>query len=231
MGLPGDDGSGDVRMTLDTFPTAAAAALGLAGLVAGGLIARVRLAPGGPVDMPRWTARLPMLALGGAVLGVWSGLGHASPAGAILSALFGWQLLLIAVVDAEHFWLPDRLTFPLAATGLVAAALLEEHRLVDAVIGASAGFAVLWALAVAYRRVRGRDGLGGGDPFLLGAIGAWVGWEGLPAVLLWAGLAGLSVVAGRAAGGRPLSAADRLPFGVFLAIGGWLTWSLGPLVG
>ena len=50
-------------------------------------------------------------------------------------------------------------------------------------------------------------------------------------LLLWAGLAGLSVVAGRAAGGRPLSAADRLPFGVFLAIGGWLTWSLGPLSG
>ncbi len=218
-------------MTLDTVPTAAAAGLGLAGLVAGALIARVRLAPGDSVDVPPRAARLPMLALGGAVLGVWSGLGQPSTAAAILTALFGWQLLLIALVDAEHFWLPDRLTFPLAATGLIAAALLEEHRLVDAVIGATAGFAALWALAVAYRRLRGREGLGGGDPFLLGAIGAWVGWEGLPAVLLWAGLAGLSVVAGRAAGGRPLSAADRLPFGVLLAIGGWLTWSLGPLSG
>lgn len=218
-------------MTLDTVPTAAAAALGLAGLVTGGLIAGVRLAPDGSIDIPPRAARLPMLAVGGAVLGVWAGLAQPSIGAAVLTALFGWQLLLVAVVDAEHFWLPDRLTFPLGATGLLAAATLEAHRLADAVIGAAAGFAALWLLALTYRRLRGREGLGGGDPFLLAAIGTWVGWEGLPAVLLWAGLAGLSVVAGRAAGGRPLSAADRLPFGVFLAVGGWLTWSFGPLSG
>uniref|UniRef100_UPI0035AFB1BA Ldh family oxidoreductase n=1 Tax=Brevundimonas sp. TaxID=1871086 RepID=UPI0035AFB1BA len=164
-------------MTLDTVQTAAAAGLGLAGLVAGALIARVRLTPGDSVDVPPRAARLAMLALSGAVLGVWSGLGHPSTAAAILTALFGWQLLLIAVVDAEHFWLPDRLTFPLAATGVVAAALVEEHRLVDAVIGAAAGFAVLWGLAVAYRRLRGREGLGGGDPFLLDMATSAVPWN------------------------------------------------------
>lgn len=218
-------------MTLDTAPAGVAAALGLAGLAVGALIARVRLAPAGDLDIRPRGGRLPMLAAGGALLGVWSAFGQPSTAAAVLTALFGWQLLLIALVDAEHFWLPDRLTFPLAGLGLVAAAWLDGPRLWDAVLGAAGGFAILRGLAVGYRRLRGREGLGGGDPFLLGAIGAWVGWAGLPAVLLWAGLAGLSVVAGRAAGGRPLSGEDRLPFGVFLAIGGWLTWSLGPLGG
>lgn len=214
---------------MDSVPVAVAAAFGFAGLVAGLVVGRVRLAPAAPGSTRGGLARLSLLAAGGAILGLWSTLGQTSVAAAILTALFAWQLLLIAVVDAEHFWLPDRLTFPLAATGLIAAAALDERRLVDSIIGAAVGFAALWLLARAYRRLRGREGLGGGDPFLFGAIGAWVGWAGLPSALLWAGLAGLSVVAGRAAAGRPLSGADRLPFGVFLAIGGWLTWMLGPL--
>lgn len=214
---------------MDSVPVAVAAAFGFAGLVAGLVVGRVRLAPAAPGSTRGGLARLSLLAAGGAILGLWSTLGQTSVAAAILTALFAWQLLLIAVVDAEHFWLPDRLTFPLAATGLIAAAALDERRLADSIIGAAVGFAALWLLARAYRRLRGREGLGGGDPFLFGAIGAWVGWAGLPSALLWAGLAGLSVVAGRAAAGRPLSGADRLPFGVFLAIGGWLTWMLGPL--
>ena len=212
-----------------SVPIGLAAALGVVGVVAGLLVGRVRLAPAAHGSARGGRARLPLLAAGGAILGLSSALGQTSTGAAILTALFAWQLLLIAVVDAEHFWLPDRLTFPLGATGLVAAASLEAHRLADAVIGAAAGFAALWLLASGYRRLRGREGLGGGDPFLLAAIGAWVGWAGLPSVLLWAGVAGLSVVAGRAAAGRRLSGADRLPFGVFLAIGGWLTWTLGPL--
>lgn len=214
---------------MDSAPVSVAAAFGFAGLVAGLVVGRVRLAPAAPGSTHGGPARLLLLAAGGAILGLWSALGQTSAAAAILTALFAWQLLLIAVVDAEHFWLPDRLTFPLALTGLIAAAALDERRLADGVIGTAVGFAALWLLSQAYRRLRGREGLGGGDPFLLGAIGAWVGWAGLPSVLLWAGLAGLSVVAGRAAAGRPLSGADRLPFGVFLAIGGWLTWTLGPL--
>jgi len=96
-------------------------------------------------------------------------------------------------------------------------------------IGAAVGFGGLWLLAFLYRRVRGRDGLGGGDPFLLGAIGAWVGWAGLPSVLLWASAAGLAVVAAKLVLRRPVASADRLPFGVFLAVGAWMTWLYGPL--
>jgi len=173
--------------------------------------------------------RYPLMELGCAVIGAWAALSQPTPVAAALTALLGWQLLLIAIIDGEHFWLPDRLTLPLLATGLTAAALLDVPTLRDSLIGAAVGFAALWSLARAYRRLRGREGLGGGDPFLFAAIGAWTGWLGLPTVLIWASAAGLSLVAAQRLTGRGVSGGDRLPFGVFLAIGAWMTWLLGPL--
>lgn len=193
--------------------------------VASYLVSRGRCAGcGAPIP-----ARYPLIELAAAALGVWAALSQDSPAAAALTALLGWQLLLIAVIDAEHFWLPDQLTLPLLMTGLLAALVLDRTAPADAVIGAAAGFAVLWLLALAYRRLRGREGLGGGDPILLAAAGAWVGWIGLPSVLLWAAAAGLSLVAARWLTGARVSGADRLPFGPCLAIGIWLTWLIGPL--
>lgn len=145
------------------------------------------------------------------------------------TALLGWQLILLAVVDAEHFWLPDALTVPLLITGLIAATVIPTGSLLHSVIGAAAGFMSLWLLAFAYRRLRHRDGMGGGDPILLAAGGAWVTWIGLPGVLLWASVSALSLVATRLVTGRAVSGQDRLPFGPFLATGIWLTWLFGPL--
>ncbi len=174
-----------------------------------------------------------MMELGCLALGVWSAFAFDGPM-ALVSALFGWWLLIVAVIDGEHFWLPDRLTLPLGAVGLIQAVAfavlggtptLWIHNL----IGAAAGFGALWLIAFAYRRLRGREGLGGGDPILLGAIGAWVGWQGLPGVVAWAGVAGLSVVLVMVLRRRGVSAEMKLPFGVFLALGGWLVWILGPV--
>lgn len=170
--------------------------------------------------------RYPLIELAAAAIGGWSALSQPSALAALLTALLGWQLLLIALVDAEHFWLPDRLTWPLAATGLGTAALLGRPTMTDAILGMAVGFAGLWLLAWTYKQVRGRDGLGGGDPFLLAAGGAWVGWAGLPAILLWASAAGLSLVAAKLLTGGRVSGSDRLPFGPCLAVGIWATWLL-----
>lgn len=173
--------------------------------------------------------RYPAMELAGAAIGLCAALTQPSIGAALLTALLGWQLLLIAVVDGEHFWLPDQLTFPLLGTGLLAAAALDRLSVVGSMTGAAVGIGGLWLVGRAYRHLRGRDGLGGGDPFLLAAGGAWTGWIGLPSILLWAVVAGLSVVAARLLTGSRVSGADRLPFGVFLALGVWLTWLLGPL--
>lgn len=146
---------------------------------------------------------------------------------ALIGAAFGWALLLIATIDAEHFWLPDRLTLPLGLVGILLAAVHPDLDLRSSLIGAAVGFGSLWLLAWAYRRIRGREGLGGGDPRLFGAIGAWVGWSGLPSVLVWASIAGFSVLAATALSGKPLSSNQRLPFGTFLAVGAWIVWHFG----
>jgi len=147
------------------------------------------------------------------------------PAGPV-TAVFGWWLLLLAALDVEHHWLPDRLTLPLIPAGWLAAWIGVGPALQDRMIGAAAGFAALWGIAAAYRALRGREGLGGGDPKLLAAIGAWLGWQALPFVLLGAGLLGLAAVALAVARGRQVAATDRLPLGTLMAIAGWPLWLL-----
>lgn len=172
------------------------------------------------------------LAAGG--IGIWAALAGVAQADASwlsigATALLGWQLLLIGLIDAEHFWLPDVLTWPLAITGLGAAALIGHSLPWPQIIGVVVGFSLLWGIAALYRIVRKREGLGGGDPFLMAGAGAWVGWMGLPSVMLWACAGGFSLVLARLILRRSVSGTDRLPFGTFLAVGIWLTWLWGPL--
>jgi leader peptidase (prepilin peptidase)/N-methyltransferase len=173
--------------------------------------------------------RYPLIEAAAAAIGVWAALSSPELVMIAATAVLGWQLLLIAIVDAEHFWLPDILTWPLAATGLIAAGVLAQGPPWPQILGAAAGFGLLWGMAWLYEVVRRRQGLGGGDPFLFGAIGAWVGIMGLPSVLLYACAVGLAVVLARLIVRRSISGDDRLPFGSFLAVGGWLTWLYGPL--
>lgn len=162
-------------------------------------------------------------------LALWAGAVREGPE-ILIAASLAWVLLLLAVLDAEHFWLPDQITLPLAGAGLVCAFWLPHGPgPLAALLGCAIGFGFFWGLARVYRLLRGREGLGGGDARLLGAAGAWVGWIGLPSVLLWASLSGLSLVLARGLLGRPIRSDDRIPFGIFLALGFWLTWLYGPL--
>lgn len=163
--------------------------------------------------------RLPLIELAAmlvAILSVW----HADGAGAWLGAGLGWTLLALGLIDWRHLWLPDVLTLPLSAAGIAAIAWLAPSLLSDHIVAAAAGWLVFAAIAWAYRRLRGREGLGGGDAKLLAAGGAWLGTAALPSVVLFAALAALlwAVVT------RRLDPAGRLPFGSFLALAIWLCW-------
>ena len=112
--------------------------------------------------------------------------------------------------------------------GLLAGALIGlfgvAPPLLDRAIGGAGGFAVLWLVAAGYRALRHREGMGGGDPKLFGAIGLWLGWRMLPVVLLLASLTGLAFVLARHVAGRRVRADDRLPFGALLAIAAYPAW-------
>jgi leader peptidase (prepilin peptidase)/N-methyltransferase len=144
--------------------------------------------------------------------------------------LLGWTLLALGVIDWRHEILPDSLTLPLIAAGLGVAYWLDPATLRDHAIGAVAGFGAFFIIRLAYRRVRGREGLGMGDAKLLAAGGAWVSWPGLPGIVLWAAVAGLAVALIRACIGGRVTAADRIPFGPYLCGGIWLVWLYGPLI-
>ncbi len=167
-----------------------------------------------------------VMEIGAALVGGFALLMH-SGLGGLVSAAFGWWLLLLAAVDAKYHWLPDRLTLPLIPLGLAAAAVAQVGPPLDArAIGAVAGFLILAGIGWLYQRLRGREGLGGGDPKLLAGLGAWLGWTQLPFLLLGAGLLGLATVALRRLRGEKVSATDRLPLGTLLALAAWPLWLL-----
>lgn len=159
----------------------------------------------------------------------WSATLGAGTTVFLASCIFGWMLLLLAAIDWRVQLLPDVLTLPLMLAGLLVSFLLPLGAWRDHAIGAVAGFVILAAVAWLYHRLRKREGLGLGDAKLSAAIGAWVGWQGLPTTLLWGSMLGLLFASLLSLRGRRLQLSDRLPFGVFLAAGGWLVWLYGPL--
>ncbi len=170
----------------------------------------------------------PLIELGALAVAVWAAL--VMPDGlAWLGAGLGWTLLALAVIDTREFLLPDILTLPLIAAGLLAAWLMDLGQPLDHAIGAVAGFLILAAIAWLYRRLRGRDGLGLGDAKLFAAAGAWVSWAGLLSVLLWASILALVVALVTGLRRGTLSPSMAVPFGPYLALGLWLTWLYGPL--
>jgi leader peptidase (prepilin peptidase)/N-methyltransferase len=145
----------------------------------------------------------------------------------LVAAGLGWGLLLLALIDRRSFWLPDVFTLPLLAAGLVCAAWRGGDALLASAIGAALGYGLLAGIAWFYQRVRGREGLGLGDAKLLAVAGAWVGWQGLPMVLLAGSVAALAVVGVMAWRRGNLDWQAPLPFGPFLAAGLWLVFLYG----
>lgn len=182
-----------------------------------------------------WLYPLTELACLGIALWAWlvvGGMLDLPPWSPWAVAALGWALLALALIDARHFLLPDALTLPIAMAGLAIAALdglPGRVTLGESATGLAAGFAVFWGVGLVYRRLRGRTGLGLGDAKLLGAAGAWVGWAGLPGIVLLAAVSGLvSALVLALIRRRRLGATTPVPFGVHLALGLWLVVLYGP---
>ncbi|MBP1207007.1 leader peptidase (prepilin peptidase)/N-methyltransferase [Duganella sp. 1411] len=144
----------------------------------------------------------------------WQGLG---------GLFFLYSLVALTFIDADTQLLPDDLTYPLIWAGLLLNVNGTFVPLRDAVIGAAAGYLALWTIYWAYKLVRGREGMGYGDFKLLAALGAWMGWTTLPAIVLMASLVGAVV-------GIALMVVNRrgfdyqIPFGPYLAAAGLITF-------
>lgn len=149
---------------------------------------------------------------------------EASVAWLFASVCLALALAALSAVDLRDYRLPDLLTLPLVAAGVLASWWLELASPWWATASAVIGFALLTGVGMLYSRVRGRDGLGLGDAKLFAASGAWLGLEGLPAVLLVACGAAIVALLMMAWRSQVLSATTRIPFGPFLAFGTWVVW-------
>ena len=163
--------------------------------------------------------RYPLIeALTGVVIGLvsWK-FGYTS------TTLFAWAftfaLIALTFIDFDTQLLPDDITLPLLWLGLLFNLNTGFTDIKSAVIGAVAGYLILWSIYWLFKLVTGKEGMGYGDFKLLAAIGAWFGWQLLPAVIL------LSSVLGAVIGISLIAFAKRgrevpMPFGPFLAIAG-----------
>ncbi len=138
----------------------------------------------------------------------------------IAALIFNWFLLTISVIDIEHQLILDVLSLPLLWLGLV---FNTDHLFTSpesAIWGAAAGYMILWLLFHTFKKLTGKEGMGYGDFKLLAALGAWFGFDALPVIILIAALGTIVIgVLGAVLKLRDFNA--PMPFGPFLAIGGW----------
>lgn len=140
----------------------------------------------------------------------------------LIPALFlTWALLALSFIDIDHQLLPDDITLPFLWLGLLVNLFAIFTDVYTSLIGAMAGYMVLWTVYILFKIVTGKEGMGHGDFKLLGLLGAWMGWEILPMTIILSSLCGavigLSLIA--------FSGHDRkepIPFGPYLAMAGWI---------
>jgi leader peptidase (prepilin peptidase)/N-methyltransferase len=172
------------------------------------------------------SARYPLVELLGALLAAaaiyrfgptWQGLA---------ACLFLWTLLALTFIDFDTQLLPDNLTLPLLWGGFLANLFGLFVPLREAVIGAFAGYLTLWTIYWLFKIIRGKEGMGYGDFKLLAALGAWLGWKMLPAIVLGSSVVGAFIGIGLVV----LKGRDHtvpLAFGPYLAIAGMIALFFG----
>ncbi|MFZ2209594.1 MAG: A24 family peptidase [Porticoccaceae bacterium] len=170
--------------------------------------------------------RYPLLELGTGLLTVAVVAQFGPTFQGLMALLFTWALVALAGIDLDHQLLPDVITLPLLWLGLLVNVGGVFADLPSAVVGAAAGYLVLWSVYWLFRLATGREGMGYGDFKLLAALCAWLGWQQLPLILLIASLTGAlygttALLLKRQARQTPFA------FGPFLALAGWLALMWG----
>ncbi len=155
---------------------------------------------------------------------------HFGPTAQGLGALFlSWTLLTLALIDFDTQLLPDIITLPVLWAGLLLSLVGLHTDLESAVIGAAAGYLSLWSVYQLFKLVTGKEGMGYGDFKLLALLGAWLGWQHLPQIILLSALVGaligvaLIIFAGR---GKEIP----IPFGPYLAAAGFISLMWGDTI-
>jgi len=140
--------------------------------------------------------------------------------------IFTWALISLTMIDAKTQLLPDNITLPLLWLGILINTSSVYTDLESSVFGAIVGYLILWSIYKLFKAVTGKEGMGYGDFKLLAALGAWMGWQMLPQIILLSSLVGAVI-------GIAMIVFTRhnknipIPFGPYLAIAGWIAFLWG----
>lgn len=137
----------------------------------------------------------------------------------IFALIFTFALISLTFIDADTQLLPDDITLPLLWLGLLFNLDIGFTDLRSAVVGAMAGYLSLWSIYWLFKLVTGKEGMGYGDFKLLAAIGAWFGWQLLPAVILLSSISGALIGVGMILFAKK-QRETPMPFGPYLAVAG-----------
>ncbi|QPK03432.1 prepilin peptidase [Vibrio kanaloae] len=146
---------------------------------------------------------------------------------AIALIFFTFVLITATFIDLDTMLLPDQITLPLIWSGIALALFnISPVSLQDSVVGAMAGYLALWSVYWLFKLLTGKEGMGYGDFKLLAALGAWLGWQHLPMIILLSSLVGL--IFGLIQLRLKQQGIDKaFPFGPYLAIAGWVSLMWG----
>ncbi len=147
----------------------------------------------------------------------------------VFALIFTWALIPACLIDLRHMLLPDSITLPLMWLGLLVNMESIFTTLEGAVLGAVGGYLILWGVFHLFKIVTGKEGMGHGDFKLLALIGAWAGLSSLPLVIVLSSVAGTIVGVSMIVFGNH-NKANPIPFGPYLAIGGWIALLWGPQI-
>ena len=147
-------------------------------------------------------------------------------AGAILLTC---ALITLTFIDLDHQLLPDNITLPFMWLGLTFNLFFVYTELSAAVLGAIGGYLILWAVYHAFRLLTGKEGMGYGDFKLTALLGAWLGWQALPGIILLSSLVG-AVVGIAMIVSKSHERSQPIPFGPYLAAAGWIYLMWGPVL-
>lgn len=138
----------------------------------------------------------------------------------LVCCLFTWALITLALIDYDQKILPDDITLPFIWLGLIVNYFGIVTSFSNAFWGAILGYLSLWMVYQAFKLVTGKEGMGFGDFKLLALLGAWMGWQLLPLIIILSSLAGAIIGGGLIFFGRDKT--NPIPFGPYLAIAGWI---------
>ncbi|MGY8814527.1 MAG: prepilin peptidase [Gammaproteobacteria bacterium] len=170
--------------------------------------------------------RYPLIELSSSLLALFIAIQFGLSIQMILVLLFTWSLLTLSVIDIDHKLLPDNITLPFLWIGIISNIFGYFTDIYSSLFGAIFGYLILWFVYIVFKVITGKDGMGHGDFKLLAMLGAWLGWQYLPLIIILSSLLG-SIIGISLIMLKLHNRTQPIPFGPYLALAGWIALIYG----